>query len=138
MNHGRQSSPHQGGPSAPQQQQQGQRLWRGFRLVFIPRSLALMLHEDHQELLTRLDQLERKIMAQMDEILAVFRQFVADLKAREQNVQARIDAAVAKALADDEIKDTAAAQTLADEIAAARTEFPPVEPPVLPGASNQA
>lgn len=137
MNHGRQSSPYQGGPSASQQQQ-GQRLWRGFRLVFIPRSLALLLHEDHQELLTRFNQLEKKIMAQIDDILAVFRQFVADLKAREQSVQARIDAAVAKALADDEIKDSAAAQVLADEIAAARTEFPPVEPPVLPGASNQA
>jgi len=68
MPQGRQSSPNQG-PSMPQEQQ-GRRLWRGFRLVWIPRSLALLLHEDHQELLRRLTQLEKLIMATKDEVNA--------------------------------------------------------------------
>lgn len=69
MSHGRQSSPsYSQGPSGPQEQQG--RAWRGFRLVLIPRSLARLLHEEHQELLAAVRNLETLIMSAKDDLKA--------------------------------------------------------------------
>lgn len=68
-----------------------------------------------------------EIMASIDKLRQEIQQFVQETKAREASFQSRLDAAVQKALEDDEVKDSAALQELIDEINAMRQELPPVE-----------
>jgi hypothetical protein len=87
----------------------------------------------------RLYNMENRIMAELDRArasFAAYAQKVTDyINGREADFQAykdSVDAATAALLADDEIKDTEAANTFAAEIDAASTALPGAAPPPPP------
>lgn len=103
---------------------------------------AIHVHVYLDEALAAITQSEARIMEALEALkqeVAGLRtdveNFVAASNAREQEFQTRLDAAVAKAMADDEIKDSAAIKALQDEIAAIRGEFP--KPVFTPSANAE-